>query len=109
MFTLNELVEAFNAMETARKYGISWSAGPVSEDFGEKYDALTAAEKEEFEACLRLATENLGKMGAKVKMTWNGSIENWCPISPHLIFRFDFYITCVDESRRRFFFSAKWF
>lgn len=64
MFTLNELIEAFNAMETSRKYGISWSAVPVSEGLLEKYNALTAAEKEEFEDCLRLAVENLGGMGA---------------------------------------------
>ena len=106
MFTLNELVEAFNAMETARKYGISWSTGPVSEDFGEKYDALTAAEKEEFEACLRLATENLSDMGTLESEEdlelFHRELVSYFP-------SFDFYITCVDESWHRFSFSAKWF
>lgn len=64
MFTLNELIEAFNAMETGRKYGISWRAIPVSEDLLEKYNALTAAKKETFEDCLRSAVEDLGDMGA---------------------------------------------
>lgn len=64
MFTLNQIIEAFDAMEVEMATGCSWHTGSLSDDFWNEYDALSKEKREMFVACLRLAGKNLGDMGA---------------------------------------------
>ena len=64
MFTLNQIVDAFGAMEIEIATGCSWKTGSLSNKFWDEYDALDEEDQEVFVDCLRLAAENLHDMGA---------------------------------------------
>lgn len=64
MFTLNQIVDAFRAMEIEIATGCSWYTDSLSDDFWDEYNSLNEEDQELFVACLRLATENLHDVGA---------------------------------------------
>ena len=64
MFTLNQIIEAFDAMKVEMATGCSWHTGSLPDDFWNEYNALSKEKREMFVDCLRLAVENLGNMGA---------------------------------------------